>query len=560
MEETEKKKQNEKGTKDKLFNFRPLFFCACFLAFGIFFAYLRIYHGVSAWWILLCIPVSITPFFFLSDKKKIFSLIKSLTAVLFAFLVGFLAFSYQADEFDDCPHYEGEYTVIGRVKERTEYENWVRLVLTDLRIEQNETQGRMEAYLPVSYKGKIEIADKVLLTGTLKTNVDPFNGYGFRADEIDGKLRYEMPKVQSCMVTGKVFQPFDWIRNRMVSVIYAGMDETSAGVTVAVLTGDTSGIEAGLLSNVRYGGIAHIFAVSGLHIGALYAFCLALYKKTPLKNIPKICRFLLLGVLLIFYAGMCGFTASVVRATVLCLTAYAFTLLLLKRDFLESLGFSAIVVLLLSPVQLFLVGFQLSFGACLGIALLNRPISKWLEKGYRGGVSAFTGKIGRKILARTDNEDLPPTVWERCRRAVFSFLSVSLSAQIATTPILLDTFGYASGLALVLNGMFVPLISLSFSLLLGLGCVVCLLPIGLSAWILYLPRVLWSGCLLLFEVVDFSAFALSGIKLSFFTVAIYALGCTLFSDKWNLSKFWRTLGIGICFTAFFVGVLVLNIG
>lgn len=559
MEVQKQKEQNIKTTaRDKIFNFRPVFFCAIFLCLGIFFAYLRIYYDVSAWWSFTLLPIGILAFCFFADKKRVFSVIKGVFVLFFSFLIGFLAFSNQADDFDDCPRYDGEYTVVGKVAERTEYEDLTKLVLTDLYVSENRVKGRLIAYLPTSFE-EIRLADKVLLKGYLKTETQPFNEYGFRVEAVGSKIRYQMSDIQSCKVTGKVFDPFAWVREKIISVVYAGMDESSASVTVAVLTGDTSGIETGLLENVRYGGIAHIFAVSGLHIGALYAFCLLLYAKTPLKKLSKISRFVLLAVILLFYAGVCGFSSSVLRASILCLTSYAFILLLIKTDFLESLGLAGIIVLLLSPSQLFAVGFQLSFGACLGIALLNRGISLALYNGYRGTVSAFTGNFGKKILQRAEDENMPPPVWERVRRAVFSFLSLSLSAQIATGPILLNAFGYLSVWGLLLNGIFVPLISALFSVLLVIVLTACLLPIGLSPIILYVPKVVWSACLLLFEGVDFSSFAISGIRVSFLSVLLYGLLCTLFSDKWNLSKIWRWIGRGICLTALIVSLLLLNL-
>jgi competence protein ComEC len=176
-----------------------------------------------------------------------------------------------------------------------------------------------------------------------------------------------MEEVESCVVVGKKFDFFGSIRTRIAEVLYRGMDIETASVTMAVLTGNTAGIEDGLLENMRYGGIAHIFAVSGLHVGDLFAFCLFFTSKTPLRKMPKIARFFLVAFLLIFYGGICGFSASVIRATVLCLVGYAAKLLGVSVDRFEALGVGGVIVLLISPVELFSPGFQLSFLACLGI-------------------------------------------------------------------------------------------------------------------------------------------------------------------------------------------------
>ena len=96
-------------------------------------------------------------------------------------------------------------------------------------------------------------------------------------------------------VIGEKFDLFLFLRARAEEVIECGMDETSAAVTKGVLFGDTMSMDEELYDNVRRGGIAHIFAVSGLHVGALFAFCLLLTKKTALRRLPKFLRFLFLS-------------------------------------------------------------------------------------------------------------------------------------------------------------------------------------------------------------------------------------------------------------------------
>ena len=160
---------------------------------------------------------------------------------------------------------------------------------------------------------------------------------------------------------------------------------------------------------------------------------------------------------------------------------------------LENIGAAAVLVLLLSPTALFEVGFQLSFSACLGIALLSKPMQRTAY--------AFLGKItnGKTIVSK----DAPPTITQSVVRASLSFLAVSLSAQIFTAPILWNAFGYFSVWSLLLNCVFVPLIGVLFSLLLFLAFVASVLPVTLARYILFVPNVLLSAGLLFFEFFDF---------------------------------------------------------
>jgi competence protein ComEC len=245
------------------------------------------------------------------------------------------------------------------------------------------------------------------------------------------------------------------------------MDEASAAVTKAVLLGDTSGIEADLYENIRRGGVAHIFAVSGLHVGALFGACLLVIRETPIGRLPAWARLAFAGFVLITYAGGCAFTASVLRATVICLIAYAGKLLQVKIDFLQSLGAAAICILFFQPSALFTAGFQLSFAACFGIALLSKPIGQVFDEGAKLYRKLVPIKLTAAEIEAIKNDDtVPPRISTRIYRAVSAFASASFGAQLFTAPILLKYFGYVSGWALLLNCVFVPLIAMLFSLLL----------------------------------------------------------------------------------------------
>lgn len=85
------------------------------------------------------------------------------------------------------------------------------------------------------------------------------------------------------------------------------------------------------------------------------------------------------------------------------------------------------------------------------------------------------------------------------------------------------------------------------------------MPLGLATAVLYLPNVIWSAVLLLFEVVDFTSFALEGVSISAGVSLVYIAATLFFTDKWNLKKSLRfTLG-GVCILAFAIGMVALNL-
>lgn len=533
------------GKEDKLFNFRPVFFAAVFLCLGIIFGYYTTLKGVSALWCLCLLPVGATPFLFCKKHRAVQALCAVL-AMLLCFLLGVCGFVAQTDRFQACTRYDGTYDVVGKITDITEQGNAFAVELSELSIAGKSEKGKLVAYLSPSFAENLQLADKIVFRGYVQTQAWLESEYGFRASEISGDVRFRAVSVESLEKAGESHDLFLRIRARMREVLFANMDETTASVTMAVLTGDRSGMPYELLTNIRAGGIAHIFAVSGLHVGALYAFCILLIRKTVCKRAPKSLRLLFVLTVLAVYAGVCGFSASVLRAGVMCLLIFGGELIGISTDPLERVGAAAFAILAVSPVQLFLVGFQLSFLACLGIVLFCRPIENGLHA------------LLRVAKTQEDEADRPLTIAERVRNAAISFVAVSLAAQTATSPVLLRVFGYLSGWSLLLNCILVPLISSVFSVLLLFVLLACVFPWAAGV-LLYLPVVFWSFLQLTFEAVDFSTFALCDITLSIGSMLCYYASFLFLTDKWNIPKIAKACLSLVCFLAFGVTVFALNV-
>lgn len=551
--------KTERQRAEKLFNFRPVFFSAVFLCLGIVFYFYYKFYGVSALWLLSLIPIAATPFFFCRTKEKLFRTALAVSILGVCFFVGLFSFSLQYARFFDGDHLEGEGYVAGRVVEKREYEDHTALVLDDILIGEERVHGNLVAYLPASFGKTVKLSDTLVAYGEIEAIEVDGESFGLAARDFGDEIRFKTWSDEA-IVTGNEFDLFLFLRARAETVIAEGMDETPATVMRAALFGDTDAIDEALYENIRRGGIAHIFAVSGLHVGALFGFCLMLLKKTPLRRLPKALQFVLLTGLLFLYAGICGFSASVVRASIICLIAYAATLLGVKTDLTESLGAAAICILLITPSALFEVGFQLSFAACFGIAFLSKPIGQVFDEMAKLWSRLFPRKPTEAEIEAAENDDtMPPGLCARIWRSASSFLSASLGAQIFTSPLLLYYFGYISGWALLLNCIFVPFISAVFSLLLSLVFAACLLPVEFAAIVLYVPNVIWSGVLLAFQTMDFSTFAVSGLKISVPACIVYFAGCSFLSDKWNIAKPLRYGLAVLCLLSLVAIAFVLNI-
>lgn len=544
-------------TAERAFNFRPFLFAAVFFVLGIVFCFLVVVYGLSPWWLLLCVPFVVFKIV-LSNRKGGSALLFLLLAL--CFVVGYARFYGEVSSFRSAKEYEGEYGVFAVVIERYDYGEVQKLVLDDLIFDGESVSGKMVVFAPK--QSTIALSDVVSFSAIIYTDLRLEMDGRFRAEDVYERVYYHANDISAISVCGQEFDLFRFLRNHVWSRLSAGLDEDVASVVYAVLTGETSGMDFALLSNVRYGGVAHLFAVSGLHVGALYGFCSILLERGKRFRLPKAARFFTLAFLLCFYGGVCGFSSSVVRAIVTCLCFYAKKLRGSAKDGLQTIGLAALVTACLQPTLIFSIGLQLSFAACLGICLLHRPLYRHFtiaELAVARGVRTLTKRRDewddKPLLDRIEvpARQAPPEIPERIRAAITSFLATCTAAQIATAPIQLSAFGYLSGLGLLLNCLFVPLISAIFSLLLILTVIACVLPISVVPVLLFPVEVLFSGALLCFYAVEFSSFVWT-LFFPITAIAPYYAAWIFYTDKLNLSKKARAI-----FAAVFAAIAIVVI-
>lgn len=551
--------ENVGRKRGRLINYRPALSCVIALIFGILFAFCAVFRSgiIAAFVAFIFIAVSILIIFFSADNRK-FKGAKCVALLLF-FSIGAAEFllyrqNYQSDYFS------GEKKVVARIESRRDYEKGASFILGNVSFDGKEAKGKLTLFLYLSGESEnaekassIKEGDIVKFTAEITTNTawsetDEDGTEKSRVYYWRENIRYTAKNCEEICITAHTSDVFEKTRAKMKSVLFSAMGKDAAAVGYALLTGETAQMDETLLQNIRYGGIAHIFAVSGLHIGALFAFFIALFKKGKLKSIPPLCRFVLSAVLLLLYGGVCGYSASVIRATAMCLVFYADTLLGIKRDGVESLAKAAIIVLLLSPVSLFDAGFLLSFAAAAGLILflpiLIRERDKLLAK-WQGAKKSEMGEAGAGDKAGATGEKRKGAFWKIFEKGTTLFCT-TFAATITTFPILTLSFSYASLAAILLNLIIVPIVSACFSAFLALTFFACIFPV-IAKILLYIPSLLLSFLTTIFYTVDFSKTTISP-KFSYLFLIFYYLALFLFSDKMRI-KGKKRVEIALCFMA-----------
>ncbi len=220
--------------------------------------------------------------------------------------------------------------------------------------------------------------------------------------------------------------------------ITKGEDRPEGRAIVAALaTGDRAGMSESLGQAVRATGVAHLLAVSGMHLAALVTlvFLIVLrawaYSPWHQRIEPRALAASVALLAALAFTAMTGARPSTCRALVVATFLLVGMIIDRRIRLLHALAWSASILLLWRPVLLWDVGFQLSFAATTALAL------------------AFSKEDAPLHFAK-------PTRGRRIRRGVVALCRASFWATLATYPISLYHFGEVSWIGLASNLLAVP--------------------------------------------------------------------------------------------------------
>ena len=196
-------------------------------------------------------------------------------------------------------------------------------------------------------------------------------------------------------------------------------------VLSALMLGVRADMSPELLTAYSSTGAMHILAVSGLHVGILYLVMtwILFFMR---GRVLEILKGIIILIVIWFYAFMTGFSPSIERAAVM------FSLIAIAKQFklsnnvYNTLAATALISLLINPLDFFDIGFQLSYLAIIGIVYFSKLFDSWFSP-----ENYFAKKL-----------------WE--------LLSVSVAAQILTLPLTMYYFGQIPLYFLLTNLIAIP--------------------------------------------------------------------------------------------------------
>lgn len=225
----------------------------------------------------------------------------------------------------------------------------------------------------------VKRSDDYNFTGFDYGNYMLLNRIAFAADSTD----VYFIKNNGSGIYGKICD----LRDKVNSVIDNIYTKDDAGIIKAVSTGDTSVLSKNARNLFTSAGIAHILAISGLHIAIIAGAIIALLE---MLGINKRKSSLIAVIMLGFYTVFTGGNTAVLRSFIMTAVVLMGRVFYRRGDALNSCSIAGIIILLLNPYSLFSIGFQLSFvsvAALITLADFMEQSDDILEK-LKGGIIA----------------------------------------------------------------------------------------------------------------------------------------------------------------------------
>ncbi len=198
-------------------------------------------------------------------------------------------------------------------------------------------------------------------------------------------------------------------------------------IAEALLIGYKKNLDPELLQAYSNTGVVHIIAISGMHLGMIYGLLLFLLKPLNKTRIGNWLRLIIMLLVIWTFTVLTGAAASILRSAIM------FSFIIIgqpyrkKTPIYNSIAASAFCILSYHPLQLWDIGFQLSYAAVISIVAFSKIIRNQLF-------------LENKLL-----------------RSCWELTSVTIAAQIGTIPLLLFYFHQFPNLFIFSNFIAVPL-------------------------------------------------------------------------------------------------------
>lgn len=308
-------------------------------------------------------------------------------ALAVAFAIGFINMSSRLTPADITPYSRSERFYKAEIISESDNDNSQSIIaeLTDIGDDSLHLSPtkilRVQITVP-SFEKELSAAHDIFF----KAKFEPVTSLTDLPDEIDASsfLKRRMVAMRTFIppeniisikptkgLKAKAFR----FRSKLTDLLYrSSLNAECKEFLNATLLGDSKDLTAETRYKFRDSGLSHILALSGLHVGVItILIAMALW---PLKIFGHRYWVIIATILALWvYVAITGFAPSVTRAAIMTTVYLAGRMLQRRTSAMNSLMVAALLILVISPEDLFGIGFQLSFTAVITIILFSDLIN-----------------------------------------------------------------------------------------------------------------------------------------------------------------------------------------
>lgn len=332
----------------------------------------------------------------------------------------------------------------------------------------------------------IKIGQRIQIVGRLSyfypaTNWGEFDAYSFYSN------RGILFSIKSAHLTRKgesysKVRQYLWELRGKISYIIDGLYEALDGAILkAMLLGIKNEIPQSVKESFQKSGIAHILAISGLHISF---FGLLAYKLLELFRFNNVICALGSGLFLGAYITMVGFSASAMRAGIMFLIYVLSKVVKRSYDMISSMSFSLIIISSFNPWLIFDSALLLSFSAVIGIGIVYKLILN-------------NAIFLKEALKMRDSSRIKGRLYNRIVVGGIKSITSTAAVFAVTLPVLLYSYYEVAIYSILLNVIILP----------------------------FMPMLLVSGTVAIALTGKVEAIAAIFVKISHFILQLYINSC-----------------------------------
>lgn len=362
---------------------------------------IAIYHTNAVFdrWMIFGVALFVAALFFIAYLFKKTKILVFFTFLFVIFAIPFLSVNLIVINTSINNDFENsEVLVVGRMSESYSVttNGYVSIVLDNIEIYDGENSrcldGKINLYTSKEYLDTTNLKTGHYVSASLKLN----------RNTVESKDKFDLMYLSDNIVASgyvtssniDVYENADkTLADNIKARVYDFLENSNMqyfDISYAMLFGETNLVDKTVKTVFQNTGIAHILAVSGLHISIIVAALCFLFKKLKLSNKIQI---IVLAVLLLIYSYLCNFYISVIRASLMALILNYSYIRGKAYDELSVVSMLACFILIINPLQMFNASFVLSFLSVLSIILVKRPLDRFFEKFFYNKLASELGLL-----------------------------------------------------------------------------------------------------------------------------------------------------------------------